>query len=227
MKKISQMQILLVLVGSALPVLLSCANLGATEPVLAGGNYRSPSSSTQVAPREPLPAQSSTVVQKYDDSQLNQELAKSRADLRILQEENQKLQFRVESLEKDSLAKDAQMKELQSLLSVLDGQVAAADKTWSARMETLKQSMDAERSQRQKQLETLSSNVATELSKVRQPPPATPVASGQYKEIVIMRGDTLSSIASSAGVSVRALMQFNGLKSDHIREGQTLKIPVP
>ncbi|NLZ62202.1 MAG: LysM peptidoglycan-binding domain-containing protein, partial [Lentisphaerae bacterium] len=51
--------------------------------------------------------------------------------------------------------------------------------------------------------------------------------SGQYKEIVIMRGDTLSSIASSAGVSVRALMQFNGLKSDHIREGQTLKIPVP
>ncbi|NLF95000.1 MAG: LysM peptidoglycan-binding domain-containing protein [Oligosphaeraceae bacterium] len=226
MKKIFPLQILLLFVGAALPVLTSCANLGATEPVLSGGSFRSPASSNQIAPREPLPAQSSVAAPKFDDSQLNQELAKLRADLRILQEDNQKLQFRVENLEKDNLAKDAQMKELQSLLSVLDGQVAAADKTWSTRMETLKQTMDAERSQRQKQLEALSSNVATELSKVRQPPPAAPAASGQFKEIVIMRGDTLSSIASSAGISVRALMQYNGLKSDHIREGQTLKVPV-
>lgn len=228
MKKILQRQILLTIAGSALLILTSCGNLGATEPVLSSGNYRAPTV-TQISPREPLPANTTTTVQKYDDSQVTRELATLKADFRILQEDNQKLQFRVENLEKDSLAKDAQMKELQSLLSVLDGQISVADKNWSTRMENLKQTMDAERMQRQKQLDTLSTNVATELSRVRQTPTPTPTATpeGKFMEIVIARGDTLSSIANAAGISVRALMQFNGLKSDHIREGQTLKIPVP
>ncbi len=226
MKKILQRQILLTITGGALLILTSCGNLGATEPVLSSGNYRAPTV-TQISPREPLAANNTAIVQKYDDSQVTRELATLKADFRILQEDNQKLQFRVENLEKDSLAKDAQMKELQSLLSVLDGQIAVADKNWSTRMENLKQTMDAERMQRQKQLDTLSTNVATELSRVRQTPTPTTTPEGKFMEIVIARGDTLSSIANAAGISVRALMQFNGLKSDHIREGQTLKIPVP
>ncbi len=230
MKKILQRQILGALGGGICAILLtSCANFGATEPVLSGGTHRpGPTPGGQITVREPLPATSGgTVVQKYDDSQINQELAALRADLRILQEDNQKLRSRVENLETDNLAKDAQLKELQSLLSVLDGQIASADKTWRQRMENLRQTMDTERVQRQKQLDELGTSFADELSRVRQPPPAPTTTSGKFKEIVIVRGDTLSSIAAKAGISVQALKQFNGLSSDNIREGQTLKFPVP
>ena len=42
---------------------------------------------------------------------------------------------------------------------------------------------------------------------------------------VIERGDTLSEIASKYRVSFKKLKDFNGLSSNTIRIGQTLKIP--
>jgi N-acetylmuramoyl-L-alanine amidase len=42
---------------------------------------------------------------------------------------------------------------------------------------------------------------------------------------VIRRGDTLSEIASQNGVAIAELRRVNGLRSDQIRIGQTLKIP--
>jgi N-acetylmuramoyl-L-alanine amidase len=42
---------------------------------------------------------------------------------------------------------------------------------------------------------------------------------------VIRRGDTLSEIASENGVAIAELRRVNGLRSDQIRIGQTLKIP--
>lgn len=235
MKKLANIHLLLASSSFLSAALLcSCANLGATEPVLGGGAV--PSSSTYhlsgesrfSSARETTSAKPVTVAQ-YDDSSLVRELAALRADFRVLQEDNQKLAFRMENLERENLAKDAQLKELQSLLSVLDGQVASADKQWSERMENLKRNMDAEREQRRKQLESLSSNVAQELSRVQsrpqpQTPPPTPA--GNFKEIVIQKGDTLSTIATATGTTVLQLKQFNGLQSDNIRIGQVLKIPV-
>lgn len=164
-----------------------------------------------------------------EETRLAREIAAMRSELRSVLEETQKLAFRVEALERENQLKDAQLKELQSLLSVLDGQISAADKQWLERMENLKRNMDSERDQRHKQLESLSSNLANELTKVQQrttaaTAPALPP--GKYKEFQIQKGDTLSTIAVSAGVTVQALKDANGLKSDVIRIGQTLRVPV-
>lgn len=164
-----------------------------------------------------------------EETRLAREIAAMRSDLRTVQEENQKLAFRMEALERDNETKDAQLKELQSLLSVLDGQVSAADKQWLERMENLKRNMDSERELRRKQLESLSSNLAHELTKVQQRPAAAPAAvlpAGKFKEFSVQKGDTLSTIAVSAGISVQALKDANGLKSDMIRVGQVLRVPV-
>lgn len=42
---------------------------------------------------------------------------------------------------------------------------------------------------------------------------------------VIKKGDTIGKIAQRHGVSASRLKSYNGLKSDFIRAGQTLKIP--
>ncbi|NMA43707.1 MAG: LysM peptidoglycan-binding domain-containing protein [Oligosphaeraceae bacterium] len=138
------------------------------------------------------------------------------------------MSLRMENIERELLGKDAQLKELQSLLSVLDGQIASADKQWSERMENLKRNMDAEREQRRQQLDKLSSNVAQELSRVQSKTITVtePAPGSKYVELVIQKGDTLSGIAASSGVTVQQLIQFNGLKNDRIFVGQVLKVPV-
>ncbi len=218
----------------ALAVLLlvfaACANMGLTEPVLGtphtpayslGSEYRYTALSQADSP-------AAASFERYDDSSLLRDLAALRADFRVLQEENQKTALRMEGIERELLAKDAQLKELQSLLSVLDGQVASADRQWSERMENLKRNMDAEREQRHLQMEKLSSNVAQELSRVQsKPEPGKSAKTGEkFIELVIQKGDTLSGIAANSGVSVQRLKEYNGLKNDQIRIGQVLKLPV-
>ncbi len=54
-----------------------------------------------------------------------------------------------------------------------------------------------------------------------------PVDAGEPAQIVtheVRRGETLFSIARFYGLTVRALMEFNGLTTPHIRIGQTLRI---
>ncbi|MGB5623154.1 MAG: N-acetylmuramoyl-L-alanine amidase [Gammaproteobacteria bacterium] len=63
------------------------------------------------------------------------------------------------------------------------------------------------------------------------PPPGTLLAIGgppsriEPVEHIIVRGDTLSDIASRYNVSLAALRRQNGLKNDRIRIGQVLQIP--
>ena len=56
------------------------------------------------------------------------------------------------------------------------------------------------------------------------PPPGTRLAARKY---TIQRGDTLGDIAQQYQVSLTTLKDFNGLKSDMLRVGQTLRIPPP
>lgn len=209
--------------------LYSCANMGVTEPVLSGSPAPPAGSSYNLSGESrfgSFPEQGSRAasVPAYDDSAVLRELAALRGDLRILQEDNQKMSFKIEGMERELLAKDAQLKEMQSLLSVLDGQVSSADKQWSDRMEMLKRNMDAEREQRRKELSSLSTSVAQEISKVESKVVA-PISSGRYQEITIQKGDTLSTIAVASGCTVAQLKQLNGLKNDRIIIGQTLKVP--
>ena len=48
---------------------------------------------------------------------------------------------------------------------------------------------------------------------------------GATKDYKIAAGDTLGKIAYSNGINIRQLKEMNGLKSDAIRAGQTIKIP--
>lgn len=57
------------------------------------------------------------------------------------------------------------------------------------------------------------------------PPPGTYVAMHNPREYVIRRGDTLSEIASRYNVSLRVLRAANGLTTDRVYVGQTLRIP--
>lgn len=57
---------------------------------------------------------------------------------------------------------------------------------------------------------------------------AAPVAAStsSTKTYTVKSGDTLSKIASQQGVSVKALRSANNLKTDRIKVGQKLKVPV-
>ena len=44
-------------------------------------------------------------------------------------------------------------------------------------------------------------------------------------EVTVKRGDYLEKIAKAHGVSIRAIIEANGLKNEQIRIGQVLKIP--
>jgi membrane-bound lytic murein transglycosylase D len=56
-----------------------------------------------------------------------------------------------------------------------------------------------------------------------------PEASGQerirFEEIVVRRGDTLSTLARRHGTSIAALREANGLRGDFLRIGQRLQLP--
>ena len=44
--------------------------------------------------------------------------------------------------------------------------------------------------------------------------------------IEVKRGDTLSELASRYGLSLQAFNELNGLKTDVIRLGQKLEVPI-
>ncbi len=214
--------------GLAIAVMASgCTNLGATEPVLGGGGYGGAPVTPTVPPR--LTGTETVLASGGDDLRLGREIAGLRADLRTLQEDQKQLLARIESLELSNQAKDMQVKELQNLLSAMDGRFGEVDKEWRERTERLRAAMEQERIQRRRELENVTSAMASEIIKVaadKTPPAPAPAAASTYKEIVVQRGDTLSGIAAAAGISVSALKQFNGLKSDVIRVGDKLKIPI-
>lgn len=73
--------------------------------------------------------------------------------------------------------------------------------------------------------------LAAKLSKMQKthaPPPPAPkkVVIGPHKEYIVQSGDTLSFISQAFGTTVRKLKEMNSLKSDSLRVGQKLMIPV-
>ena len=64
------------------------------------------------------------------------------------------------------------------------------------------------------------------------PPPVSnasrsPGSSGRTRSYVVRRGDTLTSIANKLGcTSVQEVAQMNGLNHQHLKPGQSLKVPV-
>ena len=58
------------------------------------------------------------------------------------------------------------------------------------------------------------------------PPPPKKVVIGPHKEYVVQSGDTLSFIAETFGTSVTKIREMNNLKSNNLRVGQKLMLPM-
>ena len=180
-----------------------------------------------------------------DMRSLVREFAQLRADMRILQEDQKVLLDRITVLSQENVAKDAQIAELQKMLTMQETRIQGIEKDLVMRLEQLRKALESEQVSRRKDLETAVGSMAAEISKLdkvatnasavanaasaaaarrQQPPP--PAYSGSYKEIEVKRGDTLSVIAQAVGVPISTLRQINNLKSDTIFVGQKLKIPV-
>ena len=184
-------------------------------------------------------------VNGQDMRSLVREFAQLRADMRILQEDQKVLLDRITVLSQENVAKDAQIAELQKMLTMQETRIQGIEKDLIMRLEQLRKALESEQVSRRKDLETAVGSMAAEISKLdkvatnasavanaasaaaarrQQPPP--PAYSGSYKEIEVKRGDTLSVIAQAVGVPISTLRQINNLKSDTIFVGQKLKIPV-
>ena len=166
------------------------------------------------------------------------EIAQVRADMRVLQEDQKILLNRIETMGQENMAKDAQIAELQKMLTLQETRIQAFEKDMMVRLEQLRKALEGEQTARRKDMDAAIGAMATEISKLdkaaaaaaaarNQPvPPPPPAYTGSYKEIVVQGGDTLSMIATTVGVPVSTLRQLNNLKSDRIFVGQKLKIPV-
>ena len=181
-----------------------------------------------------------------DMRSLVRDFAQLRADMRILQEDQKVLLDRITVLSQENVAKDAQIAELQKMLTMQETRMQGIEKDLSMRMEQLRKALEGEQISRRKDLEAAIGSMATEISKLdkvasnasamanaanaaaarRQLPPPPPAYTGSYKEIEVKRGDTLSMIAQAVGVPISTLRQINNMKNDTIFVGQKLKIPV-
>ncbi len=181
-----------------------------------------------------------------DMRSLVREFAQLRADMRILQEDQKVLLDRINGLAQENVAKDAQIAELQKMLTMQETRIQGIEKDLIMRLEQLRKALESEQVSRRKDLESAVGSMAAEISKLdkvatnasamanaanaaaarRQQPPPPPAYAGSYKEVEVKRGDTLSMIAQTVGVPISTLRQINNLKSDTIFVGQKLKIPV-
>ena len=185
------------------------------------------------------------VANGQDMRSLVRDFAQLRADMRILQEDQKVLLDRITVMAQENVAKDAQIAELQKMLTMQENRIQGIEKDLSMRLEQLRKALESEKISRHKDLESAVGSMAAEISKLdkvasnasavanaasaaaarrQQPPP--PAYVGSYKEVEVKRGDNLSLIAQAVGVPVSTLRQINNLKNDTIFVGQKLKIPV-
>jgi len=196
-------------------MLAGCADLGATSPVL-GTQPAQPRQAEQPAPA-PAPAPK----QQSDNAASKKEIASLRADFDALAEQQKMLMSKLIGLEQELTQKEQQIKELQSLLDAMDKRFADVDSNWRNRMQELSSNIDKEREARRREQRQFTQAV----TKVISDQSNAQADGGEYIELVVQKGDTLSKIAAEVKVSVAEIKRINNLKSDVIRENQKLKLP--
>ena len=109
-------------------------------------------------------------------------------------------------------------------------------------IESLKQQIQKDRQQMNRNLNNVISKVSEETSRAinsvakqqaaaqttqskRNSSAGGPIGTGDFAEYVVQPGATLSAIAKAYGVSVKNIKKTNGLHSDIIRVGQKIYIP--
>jgi len=141
--------------------------------------------------------------------------------VRSVQDENARMELQIAELERKLLAVENENKELVETVRQLKRQAAA------------------ESAARDEQIRKLSDQIVKLAS--LPPPSAVPATSSsrkgasssengssftEYEEYEVVQGATLSAIAAAYKVSVADIKKANNLKSDVLRVGQKLRIPV-
>ncbi|MCZ7592021.1 MAG: LysM peptidoglycan-binding domain-containing protein [Kiritimatiellae bacterium] len=168
----------------------------------------------------------------YGEQQSQAEAA-LRADMRILQEDNQRLKGRIESYD---LEIERLNHTVESLRAAPGGPSLADVQALQQRITALEsqlRTLDQARERDRKEIiDTLSSKLSQIANSSR--PAPRPAATGKRVsqqegyEHVVEGGQTLSAIAAAYNVSTKSIIDANNLtKPDQLRVGQKLFIPAP
>ena len=156
-------------------------------------------------------------------------LAGMRSDISLMMDENKRLSLRVEELEESLRKKNTQYQDLQALCNSLSQQ----NQSLETRILEIQNALAADQQARQQELKDLSSDLTKlvkDASSAPAPSKASPVVPKgmELRDLKVEKGDTLSTIAQSAGCTVKQIMDANPqLKSpDELRIGQTIHVPV-
>ena len=123
------------------------------------------------------------------------------------------LQFRYQQLQKT-------LEKIQADLTQLRQAVATAGGTSPAELKMLEDRIAAVDAARQKDRQAIIDQLAKELSGAGKSP-----VTGDGKEHIVAKGETLSSIAKTYGITVADLKKANNLTGTDIKIGQKLTLP--
>lgn len=161
---------------------------------------------------------------------LVREVARLRADLRQIREDQVKLLARIEDNRRQLEVLARQMKQLEMRLGTgRDADTATA--RLQGQIDDLKRALQQEAAARKQaeaeMIATVSGEIAAAVNRaasarVEARPDAGRDIQGEY---TVQRGDTLGAIALAFGTTVRRLREANNLQGDLIVEGQKLLIP--
>ena len=158
--------------------------------------------------------------------------AQSRGSARYAEELTAALSRQVQSVQDENARLEMQIAELERRVQAFERENRELAET----VRQLKRQAAAESAARDEQIRKLSDQIV-KLASLPPPAPAAPVSrkgassaeSGsftEYEEYEVVQGATLSAIASAYKVSVSDIKKANNLKSDVLRVGQKLRIPV-
>ncbi|MBN2449711.1 MAG: LysM peptidoglycan-binding domain-containing protein [Lentisphaeria bacterium] len=164
-----------------------------------------------------------------DSERISREIAAVRADLYAFQQSHRKLYEAIDELRQENHARGQEIERLRGLVASLESRANTSDTKWRSDMTEFERKLAQEH---QKSINRLTTNLAEEMersvSQMKQAAAAAAAASQKSAiqgEYTIKAGDTLLAIAQAFGVTVQAIKDANGLKSDVILVGQKLKIP--
>ena len=160
------------------------------------------------APRQSKAASSQNSVIRYYE----QLIGSMTQQLKLLQDQNAVLESKVVELENKLNKSQSQVDDLKQEVSSLNNALKKESEARDAQMKKIIQSIE----------------------KIAKIPPASPqpnktnpqLAPLEFEEYIVQAGATLSAIAQAYGVTVQDIKRANNLKSDNIRVGQKLLIPV-
>ncbi len=148
------------------------------------------------------------------------------ADINSLQDANRRLNGRIEELEDNNAALERRLEELRKLCVSLNERLQTQERDTQERLKAFQAAIEADQKQRREEAAKLTQDLKKLLANSGPKPAVKPAYSGKVFDYTVASGDTLSTIAKAAGVTVKEIMDLNGLKSaDVLRVGQVLQIP--